>query len=140
MRAVIIASSLLLVSSVAWAKPVAKPVAKCTGLSCAVAKKAVVNYLGQLPGGWSVTLSKYTENIKQKQPGVLVVGGYKKVQPNTYLWQAISNRRVDVDYEDPHGQKLFRVFEGKVIKRKSGKVEAWRFPTFEEWQQTGGGF
>jgi hypothetical protein len=130
MRAMVIASSLVLLSAVAWAKPAAKPA--CTGLTCAVAKKAVVGYLGNVPGGWKVDLSKYTENIK-KNGGVITVGGYKKLQPNRYYWQAYSNRRLDVDYENPKGQKLYRVFEGMVVK-KNNKVEAWRFPTFEEWQ------
>jgi hypothetical protein len=132
MRAIAVVSSLLLCSSVAWAKAKA-PAQKCSGLSCTVAKKAVVDYLGKLPGGWSVTLSKYTEDVKRK--GTVITGGYKKLAPNRYYWQAISKRRVDQDWEDPSGPKLYRVFEGMVLKQK-GKVKAWRFPTFEEWMQS----
>jgi hypothetical protein len=136
MKISILACSMLLVSTVAFAKPASST---CTGLSCATAKKAVNTYLGKLTGGWTITLSRYIDNVKQKK-GIITVGADKKLAPSKYHWQAVSNRRVDQNYEEAGGPKLYRVFEGMVVKQKSGKVQAWRFPTFEEWEQTGGGF
>ena len=136
MKVLVLGSALLLCASAWAAKPVGKASKLPTRLTPTLAKQAVVDYLGKVPGGWQVSLTKYREDIKKKG-GVITVGGYKKLPANRYLWNAISNRRLDVDYEEP-GKKLYRVFEGAVVKQKSGKVQAWRFPTFEEWMQTGG--
>ncbi len=136
MKVLVIGSALLLCATAWAAKPSAKAPKLPVKLTPAAAKAAVSDYLGQVPGGWQVSLSRYREDIKKKGT-VITVGGYKKLPANRYLWNAISNKRLDPDYEEP-GKMLFRVFEGAVVKRKSGKVEAWRFPTFEEWMQTGG--